>query len=66
MNVDYDLIIVGGAVSGGVMAALLGQSDLKIGIVESRVHNPENLTHASLRSHAPPNKSLDQPGSGMI
>ncbi len=41
MKIDYDLIIVGGAVSGGVMAALLGQSDLKIGIVESRVHDPE-------------------------
>ncbi len=41
MKVDFDLIIVGGAVSGGVMATLLGQSDLKIGIVESRVHDPE-------------------------
>ncbi len=40
-KVDYDLIIVGGAVSGGIMAALLGHSDLKIGIVESRVHDPE-------------------------
>jgi len=41
LKVDYDLIIVGGAISGGVMAALLGQSDLKIGIVESRVHDPK-------------------------
>lgn len=41
MKHDYDLIIVGGAVSGGVMAALLGQSDLKIGIIESKIHDPE-------------------------
>ena len=41
MKHDYDLIIVGGAVSGGVMAALLRQSNLKIGIVESRIHDPE-------------------------
>ena len=41
MRFDYDLIIVGGAVSGSVMAALLGQSNLMIGIVESRVHDPD-------------------------
>ncbi len=36
MKLDYDLVIVGRGVTGGVMAALMSQSDLKIGIIEGR------------------------------
>lgn len=43
MRLDYDVVIVGGGIAGGVMASLISKSDLKIAIVESRELNPVEL-----------------------
>lgn len=38
---DYDLIIVGGGVTGCILAALLGPTNLKIAVVEANIFDPK-------------------------